>query len=81
MSEWNASTIAEFRANEGRIGAYFEGAPVVLRHHRGRKSGRERVTPVMYLRHETNPDIVYVFATKSGAPTNPAWYYNFSAAG
>ena len=74
MSEWNAKTIAEFRANEGRIGAYFEGAPVVLRHHRGRKSGRERVTPVMYLRHETNPDIVHVFATKSGAPTNPAWY-------
>ena len=47
MSEWNASTIAEFRANEGRIGGYFEGAPVVLLHHRGRKSGRERVTPVM----------------------------------
>ncbi len=81
MSEWNASTIAEFRANEGRIGGYFEGAPVVLLHHRGRKSGQERVTPVMSLRHETDPDIIYVFATKSGAPTNPDWYYNLSAAG
>jgi hypothetical protein len=33
MSEWNASAIAEFRANEGRLGGYFEGAPVVLLHH------------------------------------------------
>src|SRR3982074_632488 len=81
MSEWNASTIAEFRANEGRIGGYFGGAPGVLRHPRGRKGGRERVTPVMYLRHETDPDIIYVFATKSGAPTNPDWYYNLSATG
>ena len=57
MSEWNASTIAEFRANEGRVGGIFEGAPVVLLHHRGRKRGQERVTPAMYLRHETDPDI------------------------
>ena len=76
MSDWNANTIAEFRANEGKVGGYFEGAPLVLLHHRGRKSGREYVTPVMYLPHETEPDIAYVFATKSGAPTNPDWYYN-----
>ena len=81
MSNWNASTIAEFRANRGRIGGYFEGAPVVLVHHRGRKSGREYVTPMLYLRHDTEPDTIYVFATKSGAPTNPDWYYNLSDAG
>jgi hypothetical protein len=39
--DWNAKTIAEFRANEGRVGGNFEGAPIVLVHHRGRKSGRE----------------------------------------
>ena len=81
MSEWNASTIAEFRANEGRIGGYFEGAPVVLLHHRGRKSGREYVTPTMYLPHDTKPDSIYVFATKGGVPTKPDWYYNLTAAG
>ena len=81
MSEWNASTIAEFRANEGRIGGDFEGAPVVLLHHRGRKSGQERVTPVMYLRHETDPDIIYVFATRGGSPTHPDWYRNLTAGG
>jgi deazaflavin-dependent oxidoreductase (nitroreductase family) len=79
--DWNAQTIAEFRANEGKVGGAFEGAPMVLLHHRGRKSGREHVTPVMYLPHDTEPDIIYVFATKAGAPTNPDWYYNLTAAG
>jgi F420H(2)-dependent quinone reductase len=66
--DWNAKTIAEFRANEGRVGGNFEGAPMALLHHRGRKSGREHVTPVMYLPDDTEPDIIYVFATKAGAP-------------
>ena len=79
--DWNAKTIAEFRANEGRVGGNFEGAPMVLLHHRGRKSGREYVNPMMYLPHDTEPDIIYVFATKGGAPTNPDWYHNLTAAG
>jgi deazaflavin-dependent oxidoreductase (nitroreductase family) len=79
--DWNAKTIAEFRANEGRVGGPFEGAPIVLVHHRGRKSGQERVTPMMYLAHETEPDIIYVFATRAGALVNPDWYYNLVTAG
>jgi deazaflavin-dependent oxidoreductase (nitroreductase family) len=79
--DWNAQTIAQFRANEGRVGGPFEGAPMVLLHHRGRKSGRERITPVMYLPNEAEPDIIYVFATRAGAPVNPDWYYNLTAAG
>ena len=27
--DWNAKTVAEFRANEGRVGGNFEGAPMV----------------------------------------------------
>ncbi|MFI6006788.1 nitroreductase family deazaflavin-dependent oxidoreductase [Streptomyces sp. NPDC051366] len=77
----NANVIAEFRANEGRVGGVFEGAPLVLVHHRGRKSGQEHVSPMMYLPHDTAPDIVYVFASKGGAPTNPDWYRNLTAAG
>lgn len=79
--DWNAKTIAEFRANEGRVGGNFEGAPMALLHHRGRKSGREHVAPTMYLAHETEPDVVYVFASKGGAPTDPDWYQNLTAAG
>ena len=54
---------------------------MVLVHHRGRKSGREYVTPMMYLPHGTDPDIIYVFATKAGAPTNPDWYGNLTVNG
>ena len=79
--DWNANTIAEFRANQGRVGGTFEGAPMVLVHHRGRNSGREYVTPTMYLPHDTEPDSIYVFATKGGTPTNPDWYHNLTAAG
>jgi deazaflavin-dependent oxidoreductase (nitroreductase family) len=81
-NDWNVKTITEFRANEGRVGGPFEGAPILLVHHRGRKSGREYVTPVMYLPYDGGDgDVVYVFASKGGAPTNPDWYYNLTAAG
>ncbi|MDX6296798.1 MAG: hypothetical protein QOI51_655 [Nocardioidaceae bacterium] len=80
-TDWNSKTIAEFRANEGRVGGPFEGAPLVLVHHRGRKSRREYVTPMMYLADGTDDNIIYVFASKGGAPTNPDWYYNLTDAG
>jgi deazaflavin-dependent oxidoreductase (nitroreductase family) len=79
--DWNAKVIAEFRANEGRVGGAFKGAPVTLVHHRGRTSGREYVTPMMYLVDGNDPATVYVFASKAGAPTNPDWYYNLTTAG
>ena len=79
--DWNAKTVAEFRANDGRVGGVFEGDPIALLHHRGRMSGREYVTPTMYLPHDTDQNVIYVFATKGGAPTNPDWYRNLTAAG
>jgi hypothetical protein len=42
--DWNAKAIAEFRANQGRVGGNFAGAPMVLVHHRGRKRGGSRST-------------------------------------
>ncbi len=80
-NDWNAKVIAEFRANEGRVGGNFEGAPVLLVHSRGRKSGRENVAPMMYLADESDDATVYVFASKAGAPSNPDWYYNLVSAG
>jgi deazaflavin-dependent oxidoreductase (nitroreductase family) len=79
--DWNAKVIQEFRANEGRVGGNFEGAPITLVHHRGRRSGRDHVTPMMYLADEGDPDTIYVFASKAGAPSNPDWYHNLTAAG
>ncbi|MEU1980627.1 nitroreductase family deazaflavin-dependent oxidoreductase [Nocardia sp. NPDC019395] len=80
--DWNTQIITEFRENEGRVGGPFEGAPMLLLHHRGRKTGREAVTPTMYMPDEQKPgDLIYVFASKAGAPTNPDWYYNLVTAG
>jgi deazaflavin-dependent oxidoreductase (nitroreductase family) len=80
-ADWNSTTIAEFRANGGKVGGTFEGAPLVVVHHRGRKSGRAYETPMMYLPHEEDPDVVYVFASRGGTPANPDWYYNLTGTG
>jgi deazaflavin-dependent oxidoreductase (nitroreductase family) len=73
MSDWNDKVIAEFRANAGQVGGAFAGAPLLLLHTRGRRSGTERVNPMMYL---PDGDRLVVFASKGGAPTNPDWYHN-----
>ena len=80
-NSWNTRIIDEFRGNHGRVGAPFEGAPLTLVHSRGRKTGREYVSPVMYLAADDDPELFYIFATKSGAPDNPQWYYNLTEAG
>jgi deazaflavin-dependent oxidoreductase (nitroreductase family) len=74
--DWNSKIIAEFRANGGKVGGPFEGAPLLLLHTVGAKTGQSRVTPVMY---QDIGDGVAVFASKAGAPTNPAWYHNLLA--
>ena len=76
MNDWNQQIIAEFRANEGRVGGPFEGAPMVLVTHRGARSGIERTTPLMYL---PEGDDVVIFASKAGAPDNPDWFHNLVA--
>ncbi len=81
INDWNAAIIAEFRANEGRVGGQFEGAPVVLMHHVGRRSGKEFVNPVMYLADDSDPATTFVFPSTAGAPTHPDWYWNMTAAG
>jgi deazaflavin-dependent oxidoreductase (nitroreductase family) len=81
VNDWNAQIIAEFRANDGKVGGPFEGAPVVLMHHVGRKSGNESVNPVMYMRDDNDGSTIYVFASKAGAPTHPDWYWNMTEAG
>jgi deazaflavin-dependent oxidoreductase (nitroreductase family) len=81
MNDWNTQTITEFRENEGRVVGMFEGAPITLVHHRGRKSGAEYVAPTMYLTADGDPSTIYVFASKGGAPTHPDWYHNLKSAG
>jgi len=81
MSDWNANIVDEFRRNGGQVGGNFAGAPMTLLHHVGRKSGKETVSPVMYLADDDDPATIYVFASAAGAPNHPAWYHNVLAAG
>jgi deazaflavin-dependent oxidoreductase (nitroreductase family) len=76
FNDWNASIVAEFRANGGKVSGPFEGAPMVILHTTGAKSGKERINPLMYL---PDGDKVVIFASKAGAPSNPDWYHNIVA--
>ncbi|MFZ0996324.1 MAG: nitroreductase family deazaflavin-dependent oxidoreductase [Candidatus Dormiibacterota bacterium] len=75
-SDFNAQTIAEFRANGGKVGGPFAGAPLLLIHSVGASSGESHINPVMYLPDKGR---YIVFASKGGAPTNPSWYHNLKA--
>ncbi|MBA3287903.1 MAG: nitroreductase family deazaflavin-dependent oxidoreductase [Acidimicrobiia bacterium] len=76
VNDWNTQIIEQFRANGGRVGGQFEGAPLLLLHTTGARSGQERVNPVMY---QDLGGPLAVFASKAGAPTNPDWYHNLVA--
>jgi deazaflavin-dependent oxidoreductase (nitroreductase family) len=73
---WNTRIIADFRKNHGKVGGNFEGEPLLLLHTTGRRSGKSRVNPLMYLK---DGDHYIVFASNAGADTNPDWYHNLKA--
>jgi deazaflavin-dependent oxidoreductase (nitroreductase family) len=76
LTDFNEQIIAQFRANHGIVGAPFEGRPMVLVHHKGRRTGTERVNPLVYQKVEGGWAI---FASKGGEPVDPAWYLNLVA--
>jgi deazaflavin-dependent oxidoreductase (nitroreductase family) len=76
MPDWNSKIIEEFRANDGKVGGPFEGAPLLLLHTVGARTGQQRVNPMMY---QEVPGGYAVFASKGGAPDNPDWYHNLLA--
>jgi len=76
MNDFNSKIIEEFRANEGKVGGGFEGAPLLLLTTTGAKSGQPRVTPLAYLEDDAR---IFVFGSKAGAPTHPDWIHNLRA--
>lgn len=77
VRDWNSGVIEEFRANGGKVGGNFDGAPLLLLHTVGARSGVERINPMMY--QDLDDGRVAVFASKAGADTHPAWYHNLVA--
>lgn len=73
---FNEKNIEEFRANHGRVGGNFEGAPLVILHSVGAKSGEPRTNIMMY---RPDGERYLIFASAAGADKNPAWYWNVKA--
>jgi deazaflavin-dependent oxidoreductase (nitroreductase family) len=74
--QFNEHVIKEFRANGGRVGGMFEGAPLVLLTTAGARTGRAHTTPAVYVRES---DRILVFGSNAGGPKHPAWYHNLLA--
>jgi len=76
VSNFNKQFIAEFRANDGKVGGWFEDKDVLILHTRGARSGVNRVAPLVYRREG---DRTFIFASKGGSDKHPDWYHNLKA--
>jgi len=72
----NGKIIGKFRANDGKVGGYFQNATLLPLHTTGAKSGKERVNPVGYFRIDGKLMIV---GSYRGANVDPAWVHNLRA--
>jgi F420H(2)-dependent quinone reductase len=68
--------IVAYRLTGGRVGGSYAGAPILLLHHVGARSGKERVAPLLYL---ADGDALVVVASKGGTDRHPAWFHNLKA--
>jgi deazaflavin-dependent oxidoreductase (nitroreductase family) len=76
MSSFNEQIITEFRANAGVVGGHFEGKHLLLLHTIGRRTGQERVIPLVYT---TVGDSYVVAGSQGGAEKDPLWVANVEA--
>ena len=65
-----------YRATGGRLFGRMGKSPILLLNTVGRKTGRKRTSPLLYVMD--GEDFV-IIASKGGAPTHPAWYLNLKA--
>ena len=76
MSDFNSPIIAEFRANGGGVGGHFEGKHLLVLHAVGRRTGQERLYPLVYT---TDGDSLLICGSMGGAPQEPLWVANVEA--
>ncbi|GGN60579.1 cation-binding protein [Streptomyces albiflavescens] len=74
---FNQQVIEEFRANNGRVGGYFEGARLLLLTTTGARTGTPHTTPVGF--YPDGGERVLVIASAGGAPHHPDWFHNLLA--
>jgi deazaflavin-dependent oxidoreductase (nitroreductase family) len=76
LNDFNQQIVEEFRANQGKVGGQFAGAPLLLLTTTGAKTGRQIVKPLVYSK---DGDRIVLIASFAGAPKNPAWFSNLVA--
>ena len=64
------------RLSGGRLGKTFNGSPVCFVTMKGRKTGKLRTIPLIYIPH--GEDVLLV-ASQGGMDVHPAWYRNLLA--
>jgi F420H(2)-dependent quinone reductase len=62
-----------YRLTGGRLGGRVRGVDILLLDHVGRKSGKRRTAPLLYIEDGEN---VVIIASKGGSPKHPAWWVN-----
>jgi deazaflavin-dependent oxidoreductase (nitroreductase family) len=73
---FNEKIIAEFRANQGKVGGFFDGQTLLLLHTTGVKTGAARVNPLVY---QQVGGSYAIFASNGGGKQDPKWYRNLLA--
>lgn len=76
MSAFIALNVWLYRLSGGRMMGWMGAAPILLLTTTGRRSGRERTTPVLYL---GDGDRLVIVASLAGAARHPAWFLNLEA--
>jgi deazaflavin-dependent oxidoreductase (nitroreductase family) len=65
-----------YRATGGKLFGRMGKSPILLLNTVGRKSGKKRTSPLLYVKD--GEDFV-IIASKGGASTHPAWFLNLKA--
>jgi deazaflavin-dependent oxidoreductase (nitroreductase family) len=76
MNDFNTPIVEEFRANKGVVGGHFEGKELLILHTIGRRTGQERLNPLVFT---TDGDSMLVAGSFGGAEQEPAWVRNVEA--
>jgi len=69
-------SVSLYRRTHGKFGGNVQGLPVLLLKTIGRKTGKERITPLGYFMDHGN---YIITASNAGRDTFPGWFHNLRA--
>jgi deazaflavin-dependent oxidoreductase (nitroreductase family) len=76
VSLYGPEHVRAYRETDGERGYVWNGTHILLLTTKGRASGQERTTPLIFVEDGDNPVVV---ASKGGAPEHPDWFKNLEA--